>query len=69
MVDQEQVPSEIEQKYSYNERSVNPSAYSTLLTKTYDSKPKTTMACRIVATMKAHVHGVLGIYILDRSGV
>lgn len=67
MEDREQVPSEILRKYSYIERSVKVLGHLTLLTKTYDSKPKTTAACTIVTIMKAHVQVVFGLYILNRS--
>lgn len=71
MVDREQVRSENVRKYSYIERSVRASAHHpTLPAKTYDSKPRTTAACTIVTTMKAHVQRVFGVYMLDRrSGV
>lgn len=67
MVDWVQVPSGILRKYSYIERLVKVLGHQTLLTKTYDSKPRTTAACTIVTTMKAHVQVVFGLYILNRS--
>ena len=35
---------------------------------TYDSRANTMIACKVVVSMKAHVHNVFGRYILVRRG-